>query len=738
MAHSLDLEDKYTFEPFELDQLFRLREHDENMEKSSAQTFDNRSLSDEDTVQDNKDMLLLIKTDPDPNDDAVNSDVDKNTITKVKRKKKTKLPGQPKRPTSAYMLWLNEEGRELIMKENPKCGVTDVAKSAGEMWRELGEGSKKKYEDIHQELIEKYKEDYKEWLESGGREAIKQAKNDRNNMQMKSINKVKKERKVQQFSAEDDKAVNSIMQIDDSGIYICTFSGCNNRWKSKSGMKRHIRTMHLNLISYQCEQCDYVSKFRLSLNEHVSSVHENISIKCGFCDYETKYKSDIYTHMKYVHRNADKLQCHICEFQTTKKYCLDRHIQGMHVKTNLQCDQCSFVTTWKNTLKQHVLTVHNQGIRCELCSFTGAFSYELRKHAFLKHGEGANLTFERNTNGVYPCYQCDYTSSYATNIKSHIYTKHIKEMISTHTPEPKVEIKKEETQSQPPENTALSNLILDYQNKSGKYSCKICDFNAPNKNILDEHHKGVHNGKKIPCPSCDSQFTEKKGLNRHMNAVHLGTKYNCDLCGAQFSEKGGLSKHKRSIHEEKKYLCHECDILFARKDSLTLHIQTVHEQIRFQCTECSYETNRKSSLAQHQRSVHEGKRFNCPDCNCEYAEKGSLTKHQEAVHEEKKYLCSQCSLQFTRKDSLTNHTQTVHEEKKYSCDQCGYLASRKDYLITHQRSVHEGIRYQCSQCNAQFTEKGSLTKHSITVHSCAASTPNDAVVVAAISECDKV
>ena len=31
-----------------------------------------------------------------------------------KKKKKTKLPGQPKKPMSAYFMWLNEEGRESI------------------------------------------------------------------------------------------------------------------------------------------------------------------------------------------------------------------------------------------------------------------------------------------------------------------------------------------------------------------------------------------------------------------------------------------------------------------------------------------------------------------------------------------------------------------------------------------------------------------------------------------------
>merc|ERR1719318_120872 len=87
-----------------------------------------------------------------------------------KPKKKTKLPGQPKKPMSAYFLWLNEEGRELIKKENPGAGVK---------WGVMDEGTKKKYEGMHKDLKEKYEEEYKEWFEDGGEEALKQAKKDK-------------------------------------------------------------------------------------------------------------------------------------------------------------------------------------------------------------------------------------------------------------------------------------------------------------------------------------------------------------------------------------------------------------------------------------------------------------------------------------------------------------------------------------------------------------------------------
>merc|ERR1712142_1104523 len=71
-----------------------------------------------------------------------------------KPKKKT-LPGQPKKPMSAYFLWLNEEGRELIKKENPGASVTEVAKTAGTKWGAIDESTKKKYEEMHKDLKEK-------------------------------------------------------------------------------------------------------------------------------------------------------------------------------------------------------------------------------------------------------------------------------------------------------------------------------------------------------------------------------------------------------------------------------------------------------------------------------------------------------------------------------------------------------------------------------------------------------
>uniref|UniRef100_A0A0B7A0T5 FACT complex subunit SSRP1 n=1 Tax=Arion vulgaris TaxID=1028688 RepID=A0A0B7A0T5_9EUPU len=51
-------------------------------------------------------------------------------------KGKDKDPNRPKRPQSAYFLWLNEH-REQIKEENPGITIIDLSKRAGEMWKEV-------------------------------------------------------------------------------------------------------------------------------------------------------------------------------------------------------------------------------------------------------------------------------------------------------------------------------------------------------------------------------------------------------------------------------------------------------------------------------------------------------------------------------------------------------------------------------------------------------------------------
>lgn len=67
----------------------------------------------------------------------------------MQRKKKD--AGAPKRPMSAYMMWLNAS-RERIKSENPGISITEISKKAGEMWRQLGKDEKEVSNEGEQEM----------------------------------------------------------------------------------------------------------------------------------------------------------------------------------------------------------------------------------------------------------------------------------------------------------------------------------------------------------------------------------------------------------------------------------------------------------------------------------------------------------------------------------------------------------------------------------------------------------
>ena len=84
---------------------------------------------------------------------------------KPRKTKSKKDPNQPKRPQSAYFLWLNQH-REQIKEEHPGISITELTKKAGEMWRDLKD--KSEWEAKAAKEKQKYEEAMKVWRETAG------------------------------------------------------------------------------------------------------------------------------------------------------------------------------------------------------------------------------------------------------------------------------------------------------------------------------------------------------------------------------------------------------------------------------------------------------------------------------------------------------------------------------------------------------------------------------------------
>ncbi|XP_011294018.1 high mobility group protein D [Musca domestica] len=75
------------------------------------------------------------------------------------------MTDKPKRPLSAYFLWLNS-AREQIKRENPGIKVTEIAKKGGEIWRSMKD--KSEWEAKAVKAKEEYEVAMREFEANGG------------------------------------------------------------------------------------------------------------------------------------------------------------------------------------------------------------------------------------------------------------------------------------------------------------------------------------------------------------------------------------------------------------------------------------------------------------------------------------------------------------------------------------------------------------------------------------------
>lgn len=147
---------------------------------------------------------------------------------KPRKKKKERDENKPKRPVTAFMLWLNSN-RENIKSQNPSISVTEIAKKGGEMWKELED--KSEWEEKASVLKKKYAEAMKEYEESGGAKEAKERAAEKN----KSEKAEKKKKEVKKDEASPSKLMSG--SSFKSKEYISDESSSENESDSKPKQK---------------------------------------------------------------------------------------------------------------------------------------------------------------------------------------------------------------------------------------------------------------------------------------------------------------------------------------------------------------------------------------------------------------------------------------------------------------------------------------------------------------------
>ena len=134
---------------------------------------------------------------------------------------------------------------------------------------------------------------------------------------------------------------------------------------------------------------------------------------------ETKPDSVENSKMQLDEIKAKLYHCIICNFQTSKKLYLKRHLQNEHgdiPMENLECDMCEYKASKRSHLKRHIKETKHSEFSCTQCDFKAALKKYLIKHSQLNHTIGIDK--------LYCCDICDFVSSHKSHLKRHNLAKH--------------------------------------------------------------------------------------------------------------------------------------------------------------------------------------------------------------------------------------------------------------------------------------------------------------------------
>jgi KRAB domain-containing zinc finger protein len=209
----------------------------------------------------------------------------------------------------------------------------------------------------------------------------------------------------------DDAFYNQLMKYDDVPRSEIRCDECQITFKSKRGLKVHMKSKHTDLLKIQCPKCFKIfSKYYLP--QHLRTIHKTeYTFPCEFCDNVFTNQSDYFEHKRQhitqcpvcgedlsrlnvsltnIHLNncrGIRFECPYpnCDASYTNQPDLTRHYKDTHTMIQqLNCDQCNFTTTNKSSFRNHIYRQHTvhpiESRTCYTCDIVFSTPYDFKRH----------------------------------------------------------------------------------------------------------------------------------------------------------------------------------------------------------------------------------------------------------------------------------------------------------------------------------------------------------------------
>ncbi len=376
---------------------------------------------------------------------------------------------------------------------------------------------------------------------------------------------------------------------------------CNRGFTSLSALERHVE-VHTGESPHECDVCGGGFKDETLLREH-KVTHRNYN--CKLCEFSTTHRRILIKHMR-THKGEGLYKCELCDFSCDQKGNLTQHM-GTHSGVRYHCNQCDFSTVFRTNLNRHTRNEHrkDQSHQCDVCDARFGCTDHLVSHMRTHTRErpykcelcdfsatqSQNLTLHMRTHTgekPYACDMCDFSTSTSGNLTKHKQRRHTGQKASL--PEP------------PQQNQ-----------KQKLFRCGMCEYRCADAHTLKIHTR-VHTGERYSCHLCDKSFTRSDHLNdhllRHRRKPHrtstCNRPYECDLCGRGFRTKLGVHNHRKAHlkHVGGKHVllsdnravfrCGVCGLTFRGRERLQVHFSR-HRRLQF---DVAYRTHRCDVCAQ--------------------------------------------------------------------------------------------------------------------------------------------
>ena len=171
-----------------------------------------------------------------------------------------------------------------------------------------------------------------------------------------------------------------------------------------------------------CDICLKEFKNKEALRKH-KYVHMDEEIMCDFCDHKAPNKKALNNH-KRIHKEITKKPCPLCckEFSENS---IRKHVKNCikslsKAKTEYFCDQCDYKSTRKYDLDRHIIIHKPLPVKfgCNICGTQFIKESRYQKHLEKKH------TVKILPSIQHKCHLCKYVSRRRLNLERHIVHVH--------------------------------------------------------------------------------------------------------------------------------------------------------------------------------------------------------------------------------------------------------------------------------------------------------------------------